>query len=653
MLKKILYLFLLGSGLSTEPSEGAFWTISAWDRVLADHKVATPPKPLISAMAKFGQCSAGFISGKGLFITHKKCVLAALRTNHHLKDHHLSQGYRARTGKSALRISKRISPFLIYQSSQDVTHRILDGLQSLSQIANRLRVRQSRLDHLLADCQRTSKIHCEIEAFDEGSQYQMHQYLSLKEVRLVYLPPMHSRSMANQAGDEECPQWQNCFAILRAYTDEMPFESKSFFHLQIDDKQQDETMISMGFPPISFRHNPPSEMGHHFTKRVPRLKAIFQAHLAVLESIEAVDREKRHKLEQSQRVLMNQIQAYALAEEYMSEHQSLQKKYQQEWTPSSRLPNAQLQDAHWQQALIKALSIWHQKEDDILFWHLALSPFPLQKALTSCIPNYQDLQVFQSLLPYQEIFALAFAFEHNPLHYWETNFELMRKLRRSSSILPTPIRQAYYLDAVKRREAIAGWLQPKPSRAPIQRAINGCSSKVGPAWTNLAHIISVPYIHWLKHLLPIQAHVKDLLKVRHSQRQRQAQSQGMPVHPEAGGSLRFSMGHVMATNASSKLLQCIHKTNISQSECFQTNSDLAGHYEGALTLDTYNRLKGITVSGTVPTIAAQWLYEPQSERTLHIDIRYILWMIREGFPDRNLANEILQAQKDHLRGTKN
>jgi S1-C subfamily serine protease len=49
---------------------------------------------------------------------------------------------------------------------------------------------------------------------------------------------------------------------------------------------------------------------------------------------------------------------------------------------------------------------------------------------------------------------------------------------------------------------------------------------------------------------------------------------------------------------------------------------------GSATLDAEGRLVGLAFDGTYESVASDWLFLPET-RSIHVDVRYLLWVMSE------------------------
>jgi len=62
---------------------------------------------------------------------------------------------------------------------------------------------------------------------------------------------------------------------------------------------------------------------------------------------------------------------------------------------------------------------------------------------------------------------------------------------------------------------------------------------------------------------------------------------------------------------------------------FLSTVDTTGGNSGSPTLDGHGRLVGLLFDGTYDTIASDFLYDPIRTRSIHVDVRYMLWTMAE------------------------
>jgi hypothetical protein len=59
---------------------------------------------------------------------------------------------------------------------------------------------------------------------------------------------------------------------------------------------------------------------------------------------------------------------------------------------------------------------------------------------------------------------------------------------------------------------------------------------------------------------------------------------------------------------------------------FLSNVDSTNGNSGSATLDAEGRLTGLLFDGTYESVASDWVYLPDT-RSIHVDVRYMLWVM--------------------------
>jgi hypothetical protein len=63
--------------------------------------------------------------------------------------------------------------------------------------------------------------------------------------------------------------------------------------------------------------------------------------------------------------------------------------------------------------------------------------------------------------------------------------------------------------------------------------------------------------------------------------------------------------------------------------CFLTDNDITGGNSGSGVLDANGRLIGLAFDGNWEAMSGNISYEPSKQRTICVDVRYVLWLIEK------------------------
>jgi hypothetical protein len=153
-------------------------------------------------------------------------------------------------------------------------------------------------------------------------------------------------------------------------------------------------------------------------------------------------------------------------------------------------------------------------------------------------------------------------------------------------------------------------------------------------------------------------------------------SQGRAVYPDANSTLRVSYGKVSALtprdgvdyrplttvagivekntgvvpfNAPRPLLDAIAKGDFgstadaalgTQTVNFMTNLDTTGGNSGSPVLDAQGNLIGLNFDSNWEAVSASWMFDPRYKRAIHVDMRYLRWLLAKVYPAPNVLQEM-------------
>lgn len=74
---------------------------------------------------------------------------------------------------------------------------------------------------------------------------------------------------------------------------------------------------------------------------------------------------------------------------------------------------------------------------------------------------------------------------------------------------------------------------------------------------------------------------------------------------------------------------------------FLSSADTTGGNSGSPVMDGQGRLVGLNFDSTYESITKDWYFNPQITRAIHVDMRYVLWLLESVYPAPNLLDEMV------------
>lgn len=248
-------------------------------------------------------CTAEFVSPEGLILTNHHCGFDALVSASTPENDLVEKGFKAdnRAGEIP---AKGYSVF-ITQRVEDVTGKIKSGTENLAGEALAAAIKKN-IDDLTAAEQAKAPAGStiRIQMLNSGYFYYLYQTQQIKDVRVVYAPP---RNIGVFGGDPDNFEWTRHtgdFAFLRAYTapdgsaaeyspNNVPLKPKRFLTINIGGVKEDDFVFVLGYPGGTTRYRESQSIVYARDANFPFLAAWLDARSDALRLIGESDEKKR------------------------------------------------------------------------------------------------------------------------------------------------------------------------------------------------------------------------------------------------------------------------------------------------------------------------------------------------------------------------
>ncbi len=252
-------------------------------------KLADLSKHPMSAIVSLGGCSASFVSNAGLAVTNHHCAYGAIQRNSSAARNLIADGFLAKTRAEELPAgaSERI---YITDKVETVTARVTGGLSAALSGRERHELIQNRIKALILECEQDKAYRCSVPSFHRGLEYYRIRQLMIRDVRLVYAPSDKIGNFGGDIDNYEWPRQTGDFSFLRAYVgkdgrpadpspDNVPYQSKDFLQVSAEGLKAGDPILLVGYPGRTSRYKLPVEIRNARDISYPRRVAESQADL--------------------------------------------------------------------------------------------------------------------------------------------------------------------------------------------------------------------------------------------------------------------------------------------------------------------------------------------------------------------------------------
>ncbi|MBO0720635.1 MAG: S46 family peptidase [Blastocatellia bacterium] len=211
--------------------------------------------------------TGSFISPDGLILTNHHVAFAAVARASTNEADYINKGFLAKSRTEE--IPAQGYSVSITQGYKDVTDEVLSAVKpemTAEEKTSAISRKQLEIQNAAgATSHESDGQRFQVVEATSGYQYFLYTYLTLRDVRLVYVPP---RSIGYFGGDPdnfEWPRHSGDFAILRAYagadgkpaahnSSNVPFKPKKFLTVNANGIKEGDFAMVMGFPGSTFRY---------------------------------------------------------------------------------------------------------------------------------------------------------------------------------------------------------------------------------------------------------------------------------------------------------------------------------------------------------------------------------------------------------------
>lgn len=240
---------------------------------------------LTNALVNVGGCTGSFISNEGLIITNHHCVYGSVAKLSTPEQNLLENGFIARNKGEELQVP---IPCKVLQSYQDVSERVLQGLESTTDPILRAQTIQDNIKAIAEEDQKANpELKIEISEMFVGRSYTLFRYIYLQDVRLVMAPPLTIGQFGGDTDNWEWPRHNGDFSLVRAYVgkdgkpapyseDNIPYTPQKFLKINPSGTKEGDFVFIMGYPGRTFRHESAAYLAFQEDHHLPRIQEGFK-----------------------------------------------------------------------------------------------------------------------------------------------------------------------------------------------------------------------------------------------------------------------------------------------------------------------------------------------------------------------------------------
>lgn len=213
---------------------------------------------LKDAVVQFnGGCTAEIISKDGLVLTNHHCGYSAIAELSTAENNYLKDGFWAANKKAEMKPSSLYVRFFVRMD--DVSKRILSKLNDKMTEAEREKAVNQEIALIEKENNEGGKYTVSVKSFFQGNEYYYFVYQDYKDVRLVGTPPESLGKFGGDTDNWEWPRHTADFSMFRVYGDadgnpaeysvnNIPLKAKHYLPVNLGGVKEGDFAMILGYP---------------------------------------------------------------------------------------------------------------------------------------------------------------------------------------------------------------------------------------------------------------------------------------------------------------------------------------------------------------------------------------------------------------------
>jgi len=648
----------------------------------------------MSAIVSLGGCSASFVSPDGLVVTNHHCAYGAIQRNSTPQKNYIVDGFLAKTRAEELPGGPNT---LVYVTDkvENVSARVLKGLEKTGG-KERHEAIERRVKELIAECETDKMYRCSVPAFHRGLEYYRIRQMMIRDVRLVYAPADMIGNYGGDIDNYEWPRHTGDYSFLRAYVgkdgrpadpspDNVPYKSKDFLVVSAEGLKNGDPILLAGYPGRTSRYKLPSEIRYARDMGYPLQVKEYQADLDTIAAATKGNDAAAVRYASVVKSINNRMKKTqglmdGFARKDIAAIKDVQDAEFRAWY--GKQPNVSPTLLAELDAAIAADMALDQEQ---FAWNVATNSDLLKSART----------LYRLALERKKPNA------ERESGYQDRDLSFIKaRLNRLEQSFDANVDKARFAEGLKRYAALPAKYHPQgldallPSaqsldamyaatelgntvkRIALLDQDDAALAKSNDAFMQLAVKLNGIASSLEERAKEVEGNLEKVIPQYMSAVIAYKKSQGKPVYPDANSTLRITYGTVSPYSprdgvskgpfttvegivekhtgkdpfdAPAKLLEAIKTKRYGQFKDpvlgtvpvdFLSSADTTGGNSGSAIVNKRGELVGLNFDSTYESITKDWYFDRDITRAIHLDVRYMLWVMKEVDHADNLLKEM-------------
>ena len=647
-------------------------------------------------------CTGEIVSEHGLLFTNHHCGYGAVQKLSSMEHDYLHDGFWAKDYSEEIPAPEMTASFLIRM--EDVTKDILGVVTDDMDWEARNVAIAAKIKELQNAASEDGKYNPVIKGFFEGNEYYMFVYQVYTDVRLVGVANESIGKFGGDTDNWMWPRHTGDFSIFRVYADKdgnpadysadnVPLTPKHHLPISLDGVKQDDFTMIWGFPGSTERYMSSYGIDYNVETFYPIIIDIFGKQLEVMEEFQKADPAINLMYADSHASLANTWKNFIGQCQMLRKNKVSEAKVRLENNYKKWVSEDANRKAEYGEALPNLMKAYEELGHISKFIYypnfvaqagpagVAMAFMPYYNAMEKKDKDMAEMVLAQlNEIDFNEMFA-----ETDPQVEHKTFAEMLKLYRNAFNEDELP---EFYSKVIDKKfkgdiDAFADYVYensvfatPESIKAFLAKPSKKKMDK------DYAFMVASQMVSILKENRQAYAEAQtavqenDHVFVKGLREYYAATQPGKSLYPDANSTMRMSYGSVQdympadavhydyvctangilekyipgdyEFDAPKRLLELIERKdygvyadeNGELIVCFLSTNDITGGNSGSPIMNGKGELIGLAFDGNWEAMSGDVNFEPKLQRTINVDIRYVLFIIDKYAGATNLINEL-------------
>lgn len=658
---------------------------------------------LKDAIVQFGGgCTAEMVSGQGLVLTNHHCGYGAIAELSAPEHDYLKDGFWAKDKTAELKPKSLKVRFFVRMD--DVSKRILGVVNDKMSELDREKAINQEIAKIEKENSENGKYVVSVRSFFQGNEYYYFVYQDYEDVRLVGTPPSSIGKYGGDTDNWEWPRHTGDFSMFRVYADQdgnpapystnnVPLQPKHHLPVSLKGYQMDDFAMILGYPGRTNRWMPAQGVAQNVEYAYP----------AWVEASKVTMDQMKKYMEQNQKVNIDYASKYAGVANYWKNRDGMIEALKLHGTVAKKTKEEEKFNKWAQKSknkteygtVVKNLNDYYAKTNldarhnnyiNILLRYstLASAPYSIGKALENYaaandakrnemrpkIQNAINGYYEKMYLPLEKDLLAAqlnlYASKANEAGLAPYVADLAKQNNKNfTSFVNDAVERSFFADQKQVENFLISpdveVLKKDPlyvlSNALVERA-----SKQTDEQAKLSDVYSKNFRLLVKGLREskigniLYPDANSTLRLTYGSVQNLPKSTNPKRQPDVASNYFTTLEGTVAKHIAGdeefenpqRLLDLAKTKDYGQYADkdgylhvnFLSNNDITGGNSGSPVMNGKGELIGIAFDGNIEAMAGDVIFDPKLQRTISVDIRYVLWVVDKFAGAKHIVDEM-------------